>query len=65
MDYTDCSLLVARSVISDETMEAALPTSGQTGDTRNLISALRAKANFRRTAHHVRLVPKGDITPSP
>src|SRR5271155_2593985 len=26
MDYTDCSLLVARSVISDEAMNAALPT---------------------------------------
>jgi nucleotide-binding universal stress UspA family protein len=32
MDYTDCSLLVGRNVISDEAMKAALPTSGQTGD---------------------------------
>ena len=30
MDYTDCSLLVARHFISDEDMKAALPTSGQT-----------------------------------
>ena len=30
MDYTDCSLLVARNVISDEDMKAALPASGQT-----------------------------------
>ena len=27
MDYTDCSLLVARNVISDDDMKAALPTS--------------------------------------
>ena len=27
MDYTDCSLLVARNVVSDEDMKAALPTS--------------------------------------
>jgi nucleotide-binding universal stress UspA family protein len=32
LDYTDCSLLVGRNVISDEIMKAALPTSGQTGD---------------------------------
>ena len=30
MDYTDCSLLVARNVVSDEAMKAALPASGQT-----------------------------------
>ena len=30
MDYTDCSLLVARNVVSDEAMKAALPTSAQT-----------------------------------
>jgi nucleotide-binding universal stress UspA family protein len=30
MDYTDCSLLVARNVISDEDMKTALPTIGQT-----------------------------------
>ncbi len=29
MDYTDCSLLVARNAISDEDMKAALPTSPQ------------------------------------
>jgi nucleotide-binding universal stress UspA family protein len=29
-DYTDCSLLVARNVIGDEDMKAALPTSGRT-----------------------------------
>jgi nucleotide-binding universal stress UspA family protein len=28
MDYTDCSLLVARNVVSDEDMKAALPMSG-------------------------------------
>ena len=32
MDYTDCSLLVARNVVSDEAMKAAVPTSGQTRD---------------------------------
>ena len=32
IDYTDCSLLVARNVISDEAIEAALRTSGQTMD---------------------------------
>src|SRR5271169_625780 len=32
MDYTDCSLLVARNVVSDEAMKAALPTSSQTKD---------------------------------
>jgi nucleotide-binding universal stress UspA family protein len=32
MDYTDCSLLVARNVISDEAIEAVLLTSGQTKD---------------------------------
>jgi Universal stress protein family len=30
MDYTDCSLLVARNVVSDEAIKAALPASGQT-----------------------------------
>ena len=30
MDYTDCSLLVARNVVSDEAIEAVLLTSGQT-----------------------------------
>jgi nucleotide-binding universal stress UspA family protein len=29
MDYTDCSLLVARNVVSDETIEAMLRTGGQ------------------------------------
>jgi nucleotide-binding universal stress UspA family protein len=29
MDYTDCSLLVARNVISDEAIEAVLLTNGQ------------------------------------
>lgn len=29
MDYTDCSLLVARNVVSDETIEALLRTGGQ------------------------------------
>ena len=32
MDYTDCSLLVARNVISDEAIEAVLLTNGQTKD---------------------------------
>jgi nucleotide-binding universal stress UspA family protein len=32
MDYTDCSLLVARNVVSDEAMKAARPASGQTSD---------------------------------
>ena len=32
MDYTDCSLLVARNIISDEDMKAALPTRDQTTD---------------------------------
>ena len=32
MDYTDCSLLVARNVVSDEAMMAAVPTSCQTRD---------------------------------
>ena len=32
MDYTDCSLLVARNVISDEDIKAALSASGQTRD---------------------------------
>jgi nucleotide-binding universal stress UspA family protein len=32
IDYTDCSLLVARNVVSDEAMKAALPASGQTRD---------------------------------
>ncbi len=30
MDYTDCSLLVARNAVSDETMKAARPASEQT-----------------------------------
>jgi len=30
MDYTDCSLLVARNVIRDEAIEAAFMTSGRT-----------------------------------
>ena len=30
MDYTDCSLLVARNAFSDEAIEAALMTSGRT-----------------------------------
>ena len=30
MDYTDCSLLVARNAVSDEAIEAALMTSGRT-----------------------------------
>ena len=30
MDYTDCSLLVARNAVSDEAIEAAFMTSGQT-----------------------------------
>ena len=29
MDYTDCSLLVARNTVSDEAIEAALTRSGQ------------------------------------
>jgi nucleotide-binding universal stress UspA family protein len=32
MDYTDCSLLVARNVISDEDMKAAHPTSREKQD---------------------------------
>jgi nucleotide-binding universal stress UspA family protein len=32
MDYTDCSLPVARNLVSDEAIEAALFTSGQTKD---------------------------------
>jgi nucleotide-binding universal stress UspA family protein len=32
MDYTDCSLLVARNAISNEEMKAALPASGQSKD---------------------------------
>jgi nucleotide-binding universal stress UspA family protein len=32
MDYTDCSLLVARNVVSDETIEAMLRTGGQPQD---------------------------------
>ena len=32
MDYTDCSLLVARNVVSDEEIEAVLLTSVQTKD---------------------------------
>jgi len=32
MDYTDCSLLVARNVVSDEEIEAVFLTSGQTKD---------------------------------
>jgi hypothetical protein len=32
MDYTDCSLLVARNVVSDEAIETALLASGQTKD---------------------------------
>ncbi len=32
MDYTDCSLLVARNVISDEAIEAARLASSQTTD---------------------------------
>jgi nucleotide-binding universal stress UspA family protein len=32
MDYTDCSLLVARNVVSDDDMKVALPASGQTRD---------------------------------
>ena len=31
MDYTDCSLLVARNAVSDEAIEAAFMTSGQNG----------------------------------
>ena len=30
MDYTDCSLLVARNAVSDEAIEAAFMTSGRT-----------------------------------
>jgi hypothetical protein len=30
MDYTDCSLLVARNAVSDEAIEAAFTRSGQT-----------------------------------
>jgi nucleotide-binding universal stress UspA family protein len=30
MDYTDCSLLVARNVVTDEAMKAAFPTSART-----------------------------------
>ena len=30
MDYTDCSLLVARNVVSDEAIKTALPASAQT-----------------------------------
>jgi nucleotide-binding universal stress UspA family protein len=32
MDYTDCSLLVARNIVSDEAIEAVLLASGQTKD---------------------------------
>ena len=32
MDYTDCSLLVARNVVSDEAIEAVLLAGGQTKD---------------------------------
>jgi len=32
MDYTDCSLLVARNVVSDEAMKAARPAGDQTKD---------------------------------
>jgi nucleotide-binding universal stress UspA family protein len=32
MDYTDCSLLVGRNVVSDETIEALLLTGDQTKD---------------------------------
>jgi len=32
MDYTDCSLLVARNAVSNEAIEAAFTTSGQTND---------------------------------
>jgi nucleotide-binding universal stress UspA family protein len=32
MDYTDCSLLVARNVVSDETIEAMLLPSDETND---------------------------------
>jgi nucleotide-binding universal stress UspA family protein len=32
IDYTDCSLLVARNVVSDETIEAMLSTGGQPKD---------------------------------
>jgi nucleotide-binding universal stress UspA family protein len=32
MDYTDCSLLVARNVVSDETIEAMLVPGDQTND---------------------------------
>jgi nucleotide-binding universal stress UspA family protein len=32
MDYTDCSLLVARNVVSDATIEAMLRTGGQPQD---------------------------------
>ena len=32
MDYTDCSLLVARNVVSDETIEATLLPGDQTND---------------------------------
>ena len=32
MDYTDCSLLVARNVVSDEAIEEVLLASGQTKD---------------------------------
>ena len=31
MDYTDCSLLVARNAVSDEAIEAAFMTSGPNG----------------------------------
>jgi nucleotide-binding universal stress UspA family protein len=32
MDYTDCSLLVPRNVVSDETIKAMLITGDQTKD---------------------------------
>jgi hypothetical protein len=32
MDYTDCSLLIARNVVSDETIEAMLLAGDQTKD---------------------------------
>ena len=42
MDYTDCSLLVARNVVSDETIEAVFLTSGQTKLTTRTYAVGRA-----------------------
>ena len=36
MDYTDCSLLVARNAVSDEAIEAAFVISGQTNGNKPL-----------------------------